>query len=89
MLGSARSLVNLFGPSVQGQVVEGVVDLVLLFHASDVVESGQRKVDTVDILMELYGETFFVGGESAEVVCEDHLFAEHVFNGVVIFLQME
>ena len=77
---------RLFSPSIQGQVVEGVVDLVSLYCASDDVESGCGKVDMLDILMKLYGEIFLVGGESAEAVCEDCLFARLILNGVVIFL---
>ena len=63
MLSNARNLVDSFGPSVKGQVVEGVVDCFSLSCTSDDVKSGQGKFDVPDILMKLYGEVFFVGGE--------------------------
>ena len=51
MLGNSQYLVYAFGPSIEGQVVEGVVDGVWLYCSSDDVETVYEEMNVLYILM--------------------------------------
>ena len=46
-------------------------------------------MNVLGVVMEFYGEIFFARMELAEVVCQDHILAGLVSDGVIIFLHTE